>query len=66
MSLEDSNKTGFCEGPLWDINVTWLTDNPDFTTWYVVLVIGDVTARGGGGRGLCDDSIMAYVIKAMI
>ena len=24
----------FCEDPLWDLNLTWLTDNPDFTTCF--------------------------------
>ena len=24
----------FCEGPLWDLNLTWYTDNPDFTTCF--------------------------------
>ena len=25
---------GFCDDPLWDINITWNTDNPDFTTCF--------------------------------
>ena len=24
----------FCEGPLWDANLTWYTDDPDFTTCF--------------------------------
>ena len=25
---------GFCQGPLWDSQLTWFTDNPDFTTCF--------------------------------
>ena len=25
---------GFCQDPLWDSQVTWFTDNPDFTTCF--------------------------------
>ena len=28
---EESN---FCQDPLWDSNLTWYTDNPDFTTCF--------------------------------
>ena len=28
---EDGN---FCQGPLWDSQLTWFTDNPDFTTCF--------------------------------
>jgi hypothetical protein len=33
MSLEDSTDIGFCDDQFWDNNLTWFTDNPDFTTW---------------------------------
>ena len=35
---------GFCEDPLWDANLTWNTDNPDFTTCFHETVLVYVPA----------------------
>ena len=31
---ENEDGGGFCQGPLWDSQLTWFTDNPDFTTCF--------------------------------
>ena len=39
-----SDGGGFCEDPLWDNNLTWYTDNPDFTTCFHQTVLVYVPA----------------------
>ena len=29
--LKITRKMELCSGPIWDLNLTWYTDNPDFT-----------------------------------
>eukprot|EP00094_Tigriopus_californicus_P001437 TCALIF_01392-PA protein Name:"Similar to Abcc1 Multidrug resistance-associated protein 1 (Mus musculus)" AED:0.04 eAED:0.04 QI:0/0.8/0.33/0.83/1/1/6/0/1537 len=33
-SQNEPSMASFCDDPLWDLNVTWYTDNPDFTTCF--------------------------------
>lgn len=33
-SPNEPTMASFCDDPLWDLNVTWYTDNPDFTTCF--------------------------------
>ena len=32
--------TTFCVSPLWDLNVTWYTEDPDFTPCFHKTVLG--------------------------
>ena len=33
-----ANFEEFCGGPFWDVNVTWNTNDPDFTPCFQVLI----------------------------
>ena len=44
MSNSSERGGGFCDDPLWDISVTWNTDNPDLTTCFHQTVLVYVPA----------------------
>ena len=39
----------FCVSDLWDRNVTWDTDNPDFTTCFENTVLGNLDRQNYTG-----------------
>ena len=34
LQLGMEEQRSFCDDPLWDLNITWYTNNPDFTTCF--------------------------------
>ena len=42
--LNDSSRHGFCDDPLWDSDLTWNTESPDFTTCFHQTVLVYVPA----------------------